>query len=82
LSGRTFAGDRAGSIGLEEVAKSVRLLGKVLIALGTIVFVLFIWVATDPYGDLTPLVMLGMPLLVLSLYAMGFLARFIRMPKE
>jgi hypothetical protein len=61
----------------------MRLLGNVLIVLATIVLVLFFWVVTDPViQPPNPLVMLGMPTMILSLYVVGFLARFIRLPKD
>jgi uncharacterized membrane protein HdeD (DUF308 family) len=59
------------------------LLGKVLILLGTITLVLYLWLVTDPRTDaLSPAVMVGMPLLIVSCYVVGFFARFIRMPKR
>ena len=60
----------------------MRLLGKTLIILGTIVLLLFLWVVTDPLVQPpSPLVMVGMPMMVLALYVVGLLARFIKMPK-
>jgi uncharacterized membrane protein HdeD (DUF308 family) len=59
------------------------LLGKVLILLGTITLVLYLWLVTDPRTDvLSPAVMVGLPLLIVSCYVVGFFARFIRMPKR
>ena len=61
----------------------MRLLGKTLIILGTIVLLLFLWVVTDPLiQPPSPVVMVGMPMMILALYVVGFLARFIKMPKE
>ena len=72
-----------GALGQEEKAEPMRLLGSVLIVLATIVLMLFFWVITDPVVQPpSPLVMLGMPTMILSLYVVGFLARFIRLPKD
>jgi len=61
----------------------MRLLGKALIISGTIVLVLYFWVVTDPLiQPPSPLVMIGMPMMVLALYVVGFLARFIKLPKD
>ena len=61
----------------------MRLLGNALIVLATIVLVLFFWVVTDPLVQPpSPLVMIGMPTMILALYVVGFLARFIRLPKD
>ncbi len=61
----------------------MKVLGNVLIVLATIVLLLFLWVVTDPaVQPPSPLVKLGMPTMVLSLYVVGCLARFIRLPKD
>ncbi len=61
----------------------MKLLGKALIVSGTIVLLLFLWVVTDPLTQPpSPLVMVGMPMMILALYVVGFLARFIKLPKE
>jgi hypothetical protein len=59
------------------------LLGKVLILLATISLMLYLWLVTDPFTDtLSPTIMVGLPLLIVSCYLVGFFARFIRIPKE
>ena len=61
----------------------MRILSDVLVILATAVFLLFLYVVTNP--KLEPpstSVMIGIPVLVVTLFVLGIAARFIKLPKD
>ncbi len=61
----------------------MRLLSDVLIALATVVFLLFLYALTDPKTEpLSLLVVIGMPVLAGALFVLGAVARFVRLPED
>ena len=61
----------------------MRLLSDALVIMATLIFLLFLWVIMNPKVEhQAASVTVGMPVLIVALFILGILARFVKLPKD
>lgn len=61
----------------------MKLLSNVLVVMATLLFLLFLYAVSSPKIEPpTGTVLIGMPILVASLFVLGIAVRFVKLPKN